>query len=78
MSGWEIALLTVVCVAFAAALGATLYRKLKGKGSDCGCGSSGGKGGCSSCPYCSSCGGHDGKTESAQTLSKSASESEPQ
>lgn len=34
MSGWEIALLAALCIAFAVAVGYTVYRKLRG-GSCC-------------------------------------------
>lgn len=46
MSWWEILALVVICVAFAVALGVTLYNKIRGK-SGCDCG-----GACSSCGGC--------------------------
>ena len=36
MIGWEIAILVVLCIGFAVAVGITVYNKLKGKsGCDC-------------------------------------------
>ena len=38
MTPWEIAIIVVVAVAFAAAVGVIIYRKVKHKGGcDCGC-----------------------------------------
>lgn len=50
MSPVDIAIVVVVAVAFAAALGALIYRKVKHKGGVCGCG-------CQGCPHCGSCNG---------------------
>ena len=48
MGAVEIAIVTVVGVAFLAAVGVIIYRKVKHKGGCCDCG-------CSSCPSCSAC-----------------------
>ena len=51
----DIAVIVIVCVAVAGALGWLIYRKVKHKGGcDCGCG------GCS-CSNCSACKGQDDK-----------------
>lgn len=56
MSGSEIAVLVVVCVAFVAALTAIVVRKVKGKGSCCDCSSCAFKTGDTACgggcPHC--------------------------
>lgn len=48
MNGWEIALTVFVAVAFLAAVGFLIFKKLTGKGGscDCDCGGS-----CSGCPH---------------------------
>lgn len=48
MSPLDIAIIVVVSVAFVAAVGAIIYRKVRKK-DGCGCG-------CSGCPHSSSCG----------------------
>lgn len=53
MSPLDIAIIVVVSVAFVAAVGAIIYRKVRKKG-DCGCG-------CSGCPHSSSCCGRKDK-----------------
>ncbi len=60
MNAWEIALLVFVCLAFAFALGITLYNKLKGKSGCCDCGTKkrDGKSECSGCAFCKMCGEH--------------------
>ena len=53
MTPWEIAIIVVVAVAFVAAVGAIIYRKVKHKGGcDCGCGS---------CPHACHCKGETEK-----------------
>ena len=52
MGAAEIAIIVVVCVAFAAAVGDVIYRKVKGKGG-CDCG-------CSGCPHNGACHKTDG------------------
>ena len=62
MSAFEIAVLILLCVGFAAATGAVLYGKIKGKSGCCDNGTSDGKskkrgknvcgGGCSNCGLC--------------------------
>ena len=47
MSGWEIALLVALCAAFAVAVAAVIYNKVKGKG----------------CCDCCDCAERDGKTD---------------
>ncbi|MDE6557806.1 MAG: FeoB-associated Cys-rich membrane protein [Clostridia bacterium] len=47
MTPWEIAIIVVVAVAFAAAVGTIIYRKVKHKGG-CDCG-------CSGCPHACHC-----------------------
>ena len=51
MSPLDIAIIVVVSVAFVAAVGAIIYRKVRKKGG-CGCG-------CSGCPHSSGCCGSD-------------------
>ncbi len=58
MSGIDIAIITVVSVAFAAALGAIIYRKVKHKGCDCDCGGN--------CSHCSKCAKADTKKTDSQ------------
>lgn len=53
MGAFDIAVIVVVAVAFAAAVGAIIYRKIKHKGG-CDCG-------CESCPHCSACGKKEDK-----------------
>jgi len=49
MNGVDIAVIVIVSVAFLAAAGAIIYRKIRHKGGcDCGCG-------CEGCPHCSEC-----------------------
>ena len=56
MTWWEILILVVVCVGFVAALGVSIYNKIKGKtGCDC-CGSGKTSGGCDGC--CAHCHAH--------------------
>ena len=52
MSGWEIALLVALCAAFAVAVAAVIYNKVKGKG----------------CCDCCDCAERDGKTDKSGTL----------
>lgn len=47
MNPVDIAVIVVVCVAVAAAIGYLIYRKVKGKGGCCDC-----NGSCKSCPHC--------------------------
>lgn len=50
MGAFDIAVIVIISVAFAAAVGYTVWRKIKHKGGcdcGCGCGSS-----CESCPAC--------------------------
>lgn len=47
MGAAEIAIIVVVCAAFAAAVGYIIYRKVKGKGG-CDCG-------CAGCPHSGTC-----------------------
>ncbi|MDE7453260.1 MAG: FeoB-associated Cys-rich membrane protein [Clostridia bacterium] len=54
MNGWEIAVLVIVCAAFAAAVGFMIYRKIKHKGGCCDCG-------CDGCTGCSKCKSDDKK-----------------
>jgi hypothetical protein len=52
MSGVDIAIVVIVCVAFVGVVGTIIYKKLTGKSSGCDCG-------CHDCPHCSSCKPHD-------------------
>ncbi len=59
MNGVDIAVIVIVCVAFAAAVGRLIYRKVKHKGGCCDCGSCNGCTACKSaqpdgksCPHC--------------------------
>ncbi len=47
MNWFDITIIVVVAASFVAAVGAIIYRKVKGKG-DCDCG-------CSGCPHACSC-----------------------
>lgn len=49
MNGFDIAVIVVIAVAFVAAVGTVIYRKVKGKGG-CDCG-------CSGCPHACNCSG---------------------
>ncbi len=60
MNGIEIAVIVIVAVLFAAALGYIIYRKLKHKGGcDCDCG-----GNCASCGACHA--GHEERSGAAK------------
>ena len=60
MNGWEIAILVIVCLAFATAVGIIIYNKIKGKSccGDCngcsGCAAKNktNKAECNVCPHC--------------------------
>ncbi len=51
MNPWDIAIIVIVCVAFACVCGWLIYRKVKHKGGCCGC-DCGNCGGGASCPHC--------------------------
>lgn len=48
MNPWDIAIIVLVCVAFAGVCGWLIYRKVKHKGGCCGC----------ECASCGACGTH--------------------
>lgn len=50
MNGLDIAIIVIVCVAFVAAAGFTIYKKIKRKGGCCDCCDCGG--GCGDCGKC--------------------------
>lgn len=55
MNPWDIAIIALVCVAFAGVCGGLVYRKVKHKGGCCGC----------ECASCGACDAHKAGGENA-------------